>query len=194
MDTRTKLSQDPNTSQESKDQHSVPMSIECWRIYTNPYSVSSITRLCPTFWDPMDCTTLGFLAHHQLPELTQTHGIELVMPFNHLLLCHPLLLPSNFPSIKVFPNESGFCIRWPKCWSFSFRISPSNEYSGLISFTIDWFDLLAVQGNLKSCLQHHSSKTSILRCSAFFMVQLSHLYMTLGKAKLWLYGPLLTVP
>ena len=129
----------------------------------------------------MDCTTLGFLAHHQLPELTQTHGIELVMPFNHLLLCHPLLLPSNFPSIKVFPNESGFCIRWPKCWSFSFRISPSNEYSGLISFTIDWFDLLAVQGNLKSCLQHHSSKASILRCSAFFMVQLSYPYMTTGK-------------
>ena len=129
----------------------------------------------------MDCTTLGFLAHHQLPELTQTHGIELVMPFNHLLLCHPLLLPSNFPSIKVFPNESGFCIRWPKCWSFSFRISPSNEYSGLISFTIDWFDLLEVQGTLKSLLQHHSSKTSILRCSAFFMVQLSYPYMTTGK-------------
>ena len=182
MDTRTKLNQDPNTSQESKDQHSAVMSIECWRIYTNPCSISSITRLCPTFWDPMDCSTRGFPAHHQLPEFTQTHAIELVMPFNHLLLCHPLLLlPSNFPSMKVFSNESGLRIRWPKCWSFSFRISPSNEYSGLISFTIDWFDLLAVQGNLKSCLQHHSSKASVLRCSAFFTIQLSHPYMTTGK-------------
>ena len=108
--------------------------------------------------------------------------IELVMPSNHLILCHPpLFLPSIFPSIRDFSNESALCIRWPKDWSFSFSISPSNEYSGLISFRIDWFDLLAVQVILKSLLQHHSSKASILRCSAFFMVQLSHLYMTTGK-------------
>ena len=104
------------------------------------------------------------------------------MPFNHLLLCHPLLfLPSTFPSIRAFPNESALHIRWPQYWSFSFSISPSNEYSGLISFRIDWFDLLAVQGILKSLLQHHNSKTSIPELSAFFMVQLSHLYVTTGK-------------
>ena len=104
------------------------------------------------------------------------------MPSNHLILCHPLrFLPSIFPSIRVFSNESVLCIRWPKYWSFSFRISPSNEYSGLISFRIDWFDLLAVQGTLKSLLQHSSSKASILWHSAFFIVQLSHPYMTTGK-------------
>ena len=104
------------------------------------------------------------------------------MPSNHLVLHHPfLLLPSIFPSIRVFSNESVLHIRWPKYWSFSFNISPSNEYSGLISFRIDWFELLAVQGTLKSCLQHHSSKASILWCSAFFIAQLSHLYMTTGK-------------
>ena len=104
------------------------------------------------------------------------------MPSNHLILCHPLLLlPSIFPSIRVFSNESALPIRWPKYWSFSFSISPSNEYSGLISFRMDWFDFLAVQGTLKSLLQHHSSKASILQCSAFFIVQLSHPYMTTGK-------------
>ena len=104
------------------------------------------------------------------------------MPSNHLILCHPLLLlPSIFPSIRVFSNESVLCIIWPKDWSFSFSISPSNEYSGLISFRIAWFDLPAVQGTLKSLLQHHSSKASILRCSAFFIVQLSHLYVTTRK-------------
>ena len=104
------------------------------------------------------------------------------MPSSHLILFrHLLLLPSVFPSIRVFSNESPLLIRWPKYWSFSFSISPSNEYSGLISFRIDWFDLLAVQGTLKSFLQHHSSKVSILRCSAFFIVQLSHPYMTTGK-------------
>ena len=109
-------------------------------------------------------------------------SVELVMPSNHLLLCHPLLLtPSIFPSIRVFSNESVLCIRWPKCWSFSFNISPCNEYSGLIFFRMDWLDLLAVQGTLKSLLQHHSSKPSILRRSAFFRVQLSHPYMTTGK-------------
>ena len=103
------------------------------------------------------------------------------MPSNHLILCHPLLLPLSFPNIRVFSNESIVHIRWPKYWSFSFSISPSNEYSRLISFRIDWFDLLAFQRTLKSLLQHHSSKASILRCSAFFIVQLSHPYMTTGK-------------
>ena len=108
--------------------------------------------------------------------------IELVMLFNHLILCHPLLLPpSIFPSLRVFSNESVLRIRWPKHWSFSFSISPSNEYSGLISLRIDWFDLLAVQGTLKNLLQHHNSKASILQHSAFFTVQLSHPYLTTGK-------------
>ena len=109
-------------------------------------------------------------------------SIESVMPSNHLILCHPLLLPpSIFPSIRVFSSESALHIRWPKDWSFSFSISPSNEYSGLISFRMDWLDLLAVQGTLKCLLQHHSSKASILRHSAFFIVQLSHPYTTTGK-------------
>ena len=108
--------------------------------------------------------------------------IELVMPSSHLILCHPLiLLPSIFPSIRIFSKESVLCIRWPKYWSFSFNISPSNEYSGLISFRMDWLDLLAVQGTLKSLLQHHSSKASIRQHSAFFIVQLSHPYVTTGK-------------
>ena len=109
-------------------------------------------------------------------------SIELVMPSNHFILCCPLLLPpSIFPSIRVFSNESVLCIRWPKYWSFSFSISPFNEYSGLVSFRMDWLDLLAVQGTLKSLLQHHSSKASILWRSAFLMVQLSHPYLTTGK-------------
>ena len=110
-------------------------------------------------------------------------SIELVMPSNHFILCHPLLLmPSTFPSIRIFSKESVLHIRWPKYWSFSFNISPSNEYPGLISFMMDWLDLLAVQGTLKSLLQNHSSKASILRCSAFFTVQLSHPYMTTEKS------------
>ena len=109
-------------------------------------------------------------------------SIESVMPSKQLILCHPiLLLPSTFPSIRVFSNESVLCIGWPKYWSFNFNISPSNEYSGLISFRMDWLDLLEVQGTLKSLLQHHSSNASILRRSAFFIVQLSHPYMTTGK-------------
>ena len=105
------------------------------------------------------------------------------MPSNHLILCRPLLLPSIFPSIRVFSNESVLPIRWPKYWSFRFSISPSNEYSGLISFRMDWLNLLAVQGTLKSLLQHHNSKASILRCLGFFIAQLSHPYMTTGKTK-----------
>ena len=119
------------------------------------------------------------------------------MPSNHLIFCCPLLLlPSIFPSIRVFSNESVLCIRWPKYWSFSFNISPSNEYSGLISFRIDWFDLLAVQGTLKSFLQHHSSKASILWRSALFIVQLSHPYMTTGKTIVlttWIVGKVMSL-
>ena len=124
----------------------------------------------------------GFPVLHCLLEFAQTPSIESVMPSNHLILCCPLLLlPSIFPSNRVFSSELALHIRWPKYWIFSFSISPSNEYSGLISFRINWLDLLAVQGTLKSLLQLHSSKASILQCSAFFMVQLSHPYITTGK-------------
>ena len=124
----------------------------------------------------------GLPVHHQHLEFTQTHVHESVMPYNHLILCRSLFLPTSiFPSIRVFTNESVLCIRWPKDWSFSFSIHPSNGYSGLTSFRIDWFDVLTVQGTLKSLIQHHSSKASILQHSAFFTVQLSHLYMTTGK-------------
>ena len=130
----------------------------------------------------MDCSRPGLTVNHQLQEFTKLMSIESVMPSNHLILCCPLLLlPSIFPSIRVFSNESVHCIRWPKYWSFSFNISPSNEYSGMISCRIDWLDLLAVHGTHKSLLQHHSSKASILLRSTFFMVQLSHPYMTTGK-------------
>ena len=130
----------------------------------------------------MNCSTPGLPVHHQLPEFTQTHVIELVMPSSHLILCRPLLLlPPIPPSIRVFTNESTLHKRWPKYCSFSFNINPSNEHPGVISFRMDWLDILAIQGTLKSLLQHHSSKASILRRSAFFTVQLSHPYMTTGK-------------
>ena len=130
-------------------------------------------------WTAAQQASLSITNSQSLPQIM---SIESEVPSNHLILCRPLLLlPSVFPSIRVFSNESVFCIRQPKHWSFNFSISPSNEYSGLISFRMNWFDLLAVQGTLKSLLQHHSSKASILWCSAFFMVQLSHPYMTTGK-------------
>ena len=130
---------------------------------------------------PWTAACQGSLYITDSQSLLKLMSIERVMTSNHLILCHPLLLlPSIFPSIRVFSNESTLRTRWPKYWSFSFRISPSNEYSGLISFRMDWLDLLAVQGTLKSLLQHHSSKASSLRCSAFFIVQLSHPYMTTG--------------
>ena len=130
----------------------------------------------------MNCGTPGLPVHHQLQEFTQSMSIESLMPPSHLILCHPLLLlPSIPPSIRVFSSESTLHMRYPKYWSFSFSISPSNEQSGLISFIMDWLDLLVVQGTLKSLLQHHSSKASILCHSAFFTVQLSHAYMTTGK-------------
>ena len=136
---------------------------------------SSVAQSCPTLCDPLDCSRSGFPVHHQLLELAQTH---VHMRSNHFIFCYPLLLlPSIFPSIRVFSNESVLCIRWPKYWSFSISISLSNEYSELISFRMDWLDLLAVQGTLRSLLQHQSSKASILWCSAFFIVQLSHPYM-----------------
>ena len=132
--------------------------------------------------DPMDCSMPGLPVPTVSWSLLKLMSIELVMASSHLILCHPLvLLPSIFPSIRVFSSESALCVRWPKCWSFSFSISPSNEYSGLISLSIDWFDLLAVQGTPKNLLQQHSLKSSILLHLAFFMVQLSHLYTTTGK-------------
>ena len=143
---------------------------------------SSITQSCPTLCDPMGHSMPSLPVHHQFPGL-KLMSIELVMPSNHLLLCcTPLLLPSIFPSTRVFSNESALLIRWPKYWSFSFNISLSNEHSGLISFRTDWLDLLAVQGTLKSLLQHRSSKTSILWCSAFFIVQFSHHTWLLEKS------------
>ena len=142
----------------------------------------SAAKSCLTLCNPMDSTMPDFPVLHCLPGFAQTHVIESVMSSNHLILCcHLLLLPSIFLSIRGFSNELALCIRWSKYWSFSFSISPSNEYSGLISFRMDWFDLLAIQGTLKSLLQHHSLKASVLRHSAFFMVQLSHLYTTTGK-------------
>ena len=141
----------------------------------------SVAKSCPALCDPVDCSTRAFRVLYHLPDLLKLLSIESVMPSNQLILCHPLLLPSIFPSIRVFSSESALCIRWPKYWNFSFNISPSNEYSGLISFRIDWFDLLAIQGTLQSLLQHHNLKASVLRRSAFFMVQLSHLHMTTGE-------------
>ena len=143
---------------------------------------SSGSQSCPTLCDPMDLSMPGLPVYHQILELLKFMPIESVIPSNHLILCHPLLLlPSNFPSIVICSDESVLRIRWPKYWSFSFNISPSNEYSGPISFRMDWLDLLAVQGTLKSLPQHHSSKALILQLSAFFIVQLSHPYMTTGK-------------
>ena len=129
----------------------------------------------------MDCSLQGFPILHYLLSLFKLMSIESMMPSNYLILCHHLLPSSIFPSIRVFSNESVLCIWWTKYWSFSFNFSPSNEYSGLMSFRIDWLDVLGVQGILKSLLQHHSSKASIVQCSAFFIVQLSHPYMTTGK-------------
>ena len=143
---------------------------------------SSFAQSFPTLCDPMDCSTPGSLFTTNSQSLLKLMSIESVMPSSHLILCRPLLLlPSIFPSIRVFSNESALHIGWPKYWCFSFSISPSNEYSGLISLRMGWLDLLTVQGTLKNLLQHHSSKPSILRHSAFFIVQLSHPYITTGK-------------
>ena len=144
-------------------------------------SIQSLSHV-QLFGTPWTTARQASLSITNSRSLLKLMSIELVMPSNQLILCHPLLLlPSIFPSIRVFSNESVFCIRWPKYWSFSFNISPSSEHPGLISFRMDWLDLLAVQGTLKSLLQHHSSKASILQCSAFFIVQFSRAYMTTGK-------------
>ena len=154
------------TEQQGEDVFSSVQLLSCVRCFATPW-----TAACQA--------TLSITNSWSLPKLM---SIESVMPSNHVILCRPLLLPpSIFPSIRVFSNESVLHIRWPKNWSFSFNISPSNEYSGLISFMMDWLDLLAVQGTLKSLLQHHSSKASILLHSAFFIIQLSHAYLTTGK-------------
>ena len=145
-------------------------------------SVSSVTQSCPTLCKPMNCSTPGLPVHHQLLEFTQTHVHQVsdaIQPSHPL--SSPLLLPPILPSIRVFSNESTLRMRWPKYWSFSFSINPSKEIPGLISFRMYWLDLLAVQGTLKSLLQHHSSKASIFWCSAFFTVQLSHPYTTTGN-------------
>ena len=147
---------------------------------------SSVAQSCLTLCDPRNCSTPGLPVHHELPEFTQTHVHrvgDVIQP------SHPLLSPAPPPpippSIRGFSNDSTLCMRWPKYWSFSFNISPSNEHPGLTSFRMDWLDLLAVQGTLKSLLQHHSSKASIIWHSAFFAVQLSHPYMTTGKSHGW---------
>ena len=155
--------------------------IQKW--YTTQYfEICSVTKSCPTHWNPWTAACQASLSVAISKRLLLTQVYESVMPSNHLILCCPLLLsPSILPSIGIFSNESALCIRWPKYRSFSFSISPSNAYSGLISFRMDWFDLLAVQGTLKSLLQHHSLKASALQYSASFMVQFSHPYMTTGK-------------
>ena len=143
---------------------------------------SSVAQSCLTLCDPMNRSTPGLPVHHQLPEFTQTHvhGVGDAIQLSHPL-SSPFPLAPNPSQVRVFSSESTLCMRWPKYWSFSFSISPSNEHPGLISFRMDWLDLLTVQGTLKSLLQYHSSKASILCCSAFFIVQLSHPYMTAGK-------------
>ena len=151
-------------------------------------SVESLSHV-QLFANPWTAACQASLSITNSRTLLKLKSFESVIPSNHPILCHPLLLLlSIFPSIRVFSNESALRIRWPKYWSFSFSISPSNGYSGFISFRIDWFDLLAVQGTLKSLLQHHSSKASILPCSAFFMMQLSHPYMTTGKTRALIYA------
>ena len=160
---------------------------------------SSVAQSCLTLCDPLNRSTPGLPVHHQLPDFPKLMFIELVMPSSHLILCCPLLLlPPIPPSIRVFSSESTLRMRWPKYWNFCFNISPSNEHPGLISFRMDWLDLLAVQGTLKSLLQHHGSKASILQRSVFFIVQLSHPYMTTGKTialTRWTYvGTVMTLP
>ena len=153
-----------------------------------PVQFRSVSQLCLTLYDHKDCNTQASLSITSSQTSPKLMSIESVMPSSHLVLCRPLfLLPPIPPSIRVFSNESTLHMRWPKYWSFSFSISPFNEHSVLIAFRMDWLDLLAVQGTLRSLLQHHSLKASILRRSAFFKVQLSHPYMTTGKATLRSY-------
>ena len=150
------------------------------------FSCCSVTKSCPPLCDPMDCSMADFSVLHYLPSLVRLMLFEPKMPYNHLILCCPLLLPSVLPSIRVFTSESALSIKWPKYWSFSLSMGHSNKYSGLIPFRIEWFDL-AVQGTLKSLLQHHSLKTPILRRSVFFIVQFSHHTWLLEEPWLWLH-------
>ena len=163
------------------------MDLTLWRLLSIFSLLNTVQFSCSVVSEsvtPWTATSQASLSITNCQSLLKLTSIELVMPSNHFILCCSLLLPSSiFLSIRVFSNESALRIRWPKYWSFSFSISPSNEYSGLIPFRMDWLDLLAVQGTLKSLLQHHSSKASILQCSAFFILQLSHPYMTTGKTK-----------
>src|SRR5574341_363737 len=153
-----------------------------WPMHSASAQFSAVAQSCPTLCDPMNCSMPGLPIHHHLHSSLRLMSIESVMPCSHLILCRPLfLLPPIPPSIRVFSNESTLRMRWRKYWSFSFSIIPSKEIPGLISFRMYWLDLLAVQGALKSLLQHHSSKASILWCSAFFTVQFSHPYITTGK-------------
>ena len=150
-----------------------------WRGHPSLNQFSSVTQSCPTLCNPMDCST-GQASLSNSRSLLRLISMKSMIPSNHLILCCPLLLlPSIFPNIRVFSNKSVLRIRWPKYWSFSFSISPSNDHSGLISFRMDWLDLLAVQGTLKSLLQHHSSKAAVLGCSALFVVFLCILYISL---------------
>ena len=166
-------------SQRGKEVWSDSYSYHCTNLLLSSVQLLSRVRLFATPWTAACQASQSITNSQSSLRLT---SIESVMPSSHLILCHPfLLLPPIFPSLQVFSNESVLCIRWPKYWSFSFNLSPSSEYSGLISPRMDWLDLLAVQETLKSLLQHHSSKASILQCSAFFIVQLSHPYMTTGK-------------
>ena len=153
-----------------------------YKLYIVQFSLVSSLNCVQLFATPWTAACQASLSITNSQSLLKLMSIKSVMPSNHLILCHPfLLLPSIFPSIRVFSSDSVLHIKWPKYWSFSFIISPSNEYSELISFRIDWFDILAVQGTLKSLLQPHTLKASVLQCSAFFMAQLSHLYITPGK-------------
>ena len=167
---------------EPRDYHKMKSAEKDKISYDTTSQFSSVAQSCPTLCNPMDCSTPGPLSITNSQSSLKLISIKLVMPSSHLILCRPLLLlPPIPPSIRVFSNESTLRMRWPKYWSFSFSIIPCNEHPGLISFRMDWLDLLAVQGTLKSLLQHHSSKASILQHSAFFTVQLSHPYMTTGK-------------
>ena len=156
------------------------LKVKLMESYQGSVQFSSVAQLCLTLCNSLNAACQASLSITNSWSLPKLMSIESVMPSNHLILCRPLLLlPSVFPNIRVFSNQSALHIRWPKYWSFSFSISPSNEYPGLISFRTDWLDLLAIQGTLKSLLQHHSSKASIILCSAFFIVQLSHPYHSL---------------
>ena len=160
----------------SETQKALKIEIDDWK-QAKGFRIRSVTQSCLTLCDPMNLSTPGLPVHHQLPEFTQTHVQRVSDAIQHLILCHPLLLlPPIPPCIRVFSSESALRMRWPKYWSFSFSISPSNKHPGLVSFRMDWLDLLAIQGTLKSLLQHHSSKASILRRSAFFTVQLSSIH------------------